>query len=33
MWALDSNIFSITRTGEELSIVCPFKCLSHFNRQ
>ena len=26
-WALDCDVFSITRTGEELSIVCPSECL------
>ena len=26
-WALTSNVFSITRTDEELSIVCPSECL------
>lgn len=28
LWALNSDIFSITRTDKELSIVCPSKCLS-----
>ena len=28
LWALNSDIFSITRTDEELSIVCPSECLS-----
>lgn len=27
LWALNSNVFSITRTDEELSIVCPSECL------
>ncbi len=27
LWALDCAVFSITRTDEELSIVCPTKCL------
>ena len=27
MWALNSDVFSITRTDEELSIVCPSECL------
>ncbi|MCU9614997.1 ACT domain-containing protein [Caldibacillus lycopersici] len=27
LWALNSEIFSITRTDEELSIVCPTECL------
>ncbi|WP_316569337.1 ACT domain-containing protein [Neobacillus sp. YIM B06451] len=26
-WALNSDVFSITRTDEELSIVCPSECL------
>lgn len=26
-WALNSNVFSITRTAEELSIVCHSECL------
>ena len=28
LWALKSDVFSITRTDEELSIVCPSECLS-----
>lgn len=28
LWALNSHTFSITRTDEELSIVCPTECLS-----
>ncbi|MCK0473696.1 ACT domain-containing protein [Halalkalibacter sp. APA_J-10(15)] len=28
LWALESDMFSITRTNEELSIVCPSKCIS-----
>lgn len=27
MWALSSDVFSITRTDEELSIVCNSECL------
>lgn len=27
LWALNCDVFSITRTGEELSIVCPSECL------
>lgn len=27
LWALKSDTFSITRTDEELSIVCPTECL------
>ncbi len=27
MWALNSDVFSITRTDEELSIVCSSECL------
>lgn len=27
-WAITSDLFSITRTDEELSIVCPSDCLS-----
>jgi len=27
LWALNSNIFTISRTDEELSIVCPSECL------
>ncbi|MEH7379960.1 ACT domain-containing protein [Bacillus sp. JJ1533] len=27
LWALNSDLFSITRTDEELSIVCPSECL------
>ncbi|MFC4025547.1 ACT domain-containing protein [Oceanobacillus longus] len=27
LWALNCAVFSITRTDEELSIVCPSKCL------
>jgi uncharacterized protein len=27
LWALNSDVFSITRTDEELSIVCPSECL------
>lgn len=28
LWAINSYVFSITRTDEELSIVCPSECLS-----
>lgn len=28
MWALNADVFSITRTDEELSIVCPSECLA-----
>lgn len=28
LWALNCDVFSITRTDEELSIVCPSECLS-----
>lgn len=27
LWALNCDVFSITRTDEELSIVCPSECL------
>jgi len=27
LWALNCDIFSITRTDEELSVVCPSECL------
>lgn len=27
LWALNCNVFSIVRTDEELSIVCPSECL------
>jgi len=27
LWALNAEVFSITRTDEELSIVCPSECL------
>ena len=27
LWALNCNVFSITRTDEELSVVCPSECL------
>ncbi|MCM3672047.1 ACT domain-containing protein [Mesobacillus maritimus] len=28
LWALNADVFSITRTDEELSIVCPSECLA-----
>lgn len=28
LWAINADVFSITRTDEELSIVCPSECLS-----
>jgi uncharacterized protein len=27
LWALNCDVFSITRTDEELSVVCPSECL------
>jgi hypothetical protein len=30
-WALAGEVFSITRTNEELSIVCPFSCLPNMD--
>lgn len=27
LWALNCHVFSITRTDEELSVVCPSECL------
>lgn len=30
LWALRSDIFSITRTDDELSIVCPSECVSMY---
>ncbi|WP_338472454.1 hypothetical protein [Niallia sp. XMNu-256] len=29
MWALNSNVFSMTQTEEELSIVCSSQCFTN----